>query len=69
MKTYRVEVREVWVQAFLVEANSPEDAVMRMFKGEGDCLDNPTDAENFSYSHTLDSDQWTIKEAAPDEAG
>jgi hypothetical protein len=54
-KEYIVSVREVHIQEVLIEADSPEQAIEKVVKGEGENLDG-------EYSHTLDSDLWTVEE-------
>lgn len=47
---YQVDLQEVWVQTFEVEADSPEEASERVLDGEGEVVDTA-----FEYSHSLDS--------------
>lgn len=54
---YRVEVREVHVQAYVVEANSKVEAKIKVEGGGGEI-----DEAHFVYSHTLDPDTWTVEE-------
>jgi hypothetical protein len=51
MKTFRVAVREVWVNYIDVEAESEEDAFTKV-----------SDAKSTEYSHTLSEDNWTVEE-------
>ncbi len=57
MPKYYVLVREVHVSHLKVEADSPEEAIAKVAKGdeefEDDCLE---------FSHTLDTDTWTTEE-------
>jgi hypothetical protein len=58
LREFIVGVREVWVHALKIRATSPESAV-RQAKAYG------TDAgeeANFEYSHTLDTDLWSVEE-------
>jgi hypothetical protein len=55
MAEYYVLVREVHVSYRKVEASSPEEAKNKVCDGEGDEV-------QLEYSHTLDSDKWTIEE-------
>jgi len=57
LRQFLVAVREVHVQQVRVKAESPEDAKERVVKGEGDQVD-----DSLEYSHTLDSDLWTVEE-------
>lgn len=57
MKTYRVFVKEVWVQAFDIEAESKEEAIKLITEGDGDIVQDELD-----YSHSLDPDTWTVEE-------
>jgi len=54
---YMVEVREVHSQGYYVEADSPERAIEMIEDGEGDIQE-----AMFDYSHTLDSEDWTVCE-------
>ena len=58
MKRFRVMVREVHVQGVLVDAESEEDAKIKVAEGEGDYEDN-----SLEFSHSCDSDTWTVEEA------
>jgi len=57
MKIYRVFVKEVWVQAFDIEAESKEEAIKLITEGDGDIVQDELD-----YSHSLDPDTWTVEE-------
>ena len=57
MKKYTVLVREVWVQPVEVTAASKEEAMRNIEDGGGTPLSN-----ELEYSHTMDSDIWSIKE-------
>ncbi len=52
-----VSVPEVWIQEAEVEAESSDEALIKVMDGEGDYLPHP------EYSHTLDTCQedWKIK--------
>ena len=54
-KTYIVGIREVHVNLVEVEAESPEEATAAAADGAGDYLD-------LEFSHTLDTDEWTVEE-------
>lgn len=45
---YRVEVEELWIQAYSVEADSPEEAKKMVANGEGEPIDN-----DFEYVNTI----------------
>jgi hypothetical protein len=57
MKKFRVLVREVHIQPTIIEADSKEEALKKVFDGEGEL-----DTQGFEYSHTLDTDTWTVEE-------
>lgn len=52
---YIVNVREVHIQPYEVEAISPEDAAQAVADGEGDLIEG-----GFEYSHTLDRSLWDM---------
>jgi|GEM_PF-2535377 len=56
-KTFIVSVREVHVQPYLALAETPEEAIELVANCEGNILD-----ADFEFSHTLDSDTWTVEE-------
>lgn len=56
MQIWRVEVHEVWIQPVEVEAKTAEDAIRRVNDGDGTILDR-----RFEFSHTLDTDTWTVE--------
>ena len=47
MATYEVDLREIWVQTYQVEADSAEDAMQRVLDGNGIPLD-----DRLEYSDT-----------------
>ena len=55
MTKFIVYMIEVHVQDVLIEADSKEDAIKKVQKGEGDYA-------FFEYSHTLEPDTWTVEE-------
>ena len=55
MTKFIVYMGEVHVQDVLIEADSKEDAIKKVQKGEGDYA-------FFEYSHTLEPDTWTVEE-------
>lgn len=57
MPYYIVTMREVHTQGVEIEAESEEEAIERVTGGEGEYL-----PYLFEYSHTLDTDNWTIEE-------
>jgi len=56
MPKYTVLRREVHISHQEIEADSVEDAINRVVDGEGDEV-------YFEYSHTLDSDIWSVEDA------
>lgn len=56
-KEYRVTVREVHHQDFLIKATSADEARKLVYHGDGDI-----DEGSFVYSHSLDPETWTIEE-------
>lgn len=69
MKEYYVDVKEVWTQGYKVRANSKQEAldkVNHVISGyptiadaeECEFLEN-----SLKYSHTLESDFWTVSES------
>lgn len=62
MKTYTVTVKQVHDSYVEVEANSPEEAIIKVEQGEGEEVE-------FSYAFTLDSDgtiPWNVHENPTD---
>ena len=58
MKKYLITTREVWTQAYEVEALSPAQAKEQVKKHcEIYLLDN-----TLEYSHSLNEDTWTVEE-------
>lgn len=57
MKKYAVLVREVWIQVYHIEAESPEKAIKQVVDGNVD----PSEGL-IEYSHTLPLDTWTVEE-------
>lgn len=55
---YLVTAREVWVQTYEVEADSPESAIRQV----RDDASLPETVGEPEYSHTLDPDTWTVEE-------
>lgn len=56
MAKYIVYVREVWVQAYAIEADSLEEASQGVEDGLGDVLNG-----DYEYSHQLDPETWTVE--------
>lgn len=57
---YRVQVREVHIQGYLVLAGSEEEALEKIIQGEGEI-----DEADFEYSHTLDHRDHSTLEIEP----
>lgn len=58
MKTFFVDVHEVWIQKFVVEAEDKNEALQKILDGEGKAID-----DCLEYSHTLDnSGAWNVEE-------
>lgn len=57
---YIVLVKEVWVQAKEVEANSRQEALQKVFEDED--VEDSTDANAFEYSHTLGIEEHSVKD-------
>ena len=57
---YRVLVREVWVHAVYVEADSKEEAI-EMAADIGN-RETGEEEHNLEYSHTLSKETWTVDE-------
>ena len=55
-----VRVQEVHLQFVAIEANSPEEAKALVEAGEGNNA-------GMEYSHTLESDMWTVRDPNPEE--
>lgn len=49
MKKFLVDVREVWVQTYEIEAESKEEALQLVYEGDGEIVDGGP-----VYSHVLD---------------
>ena len=56
MSKFIVFVREVHVQGHGVEANDEKAAIEEVRGGGGELLES-----YFEYSHTLDSETWTVE--------
>jgi hypothetical protein len=56
MSKFVVFVREVHVQGYGVDANDEKDAIEKVRHGCGELLES-----HFEYSHTLDSETWTVE--------
>ena len=50
-------VREVWVQAYDVDADSKEEAIKKIAEGDGNVVEWELD-----YSHMLDPETWEAEE-------
>ena len=50
-----VEKKEVWIQSVAIEAESTEDALTMIAKGEGEILE-----DQFQYSHMLGVETWNV---------
>ena len=59
-KTYIVGVREVHVSSMKITAESKEQAIDLIKEGDGEEV-------NLEYSHTLDSDLFTVEEVIEGE--
>jgi hypothetical protein len=57
MKKYAVLVREVWIQIYHIEAESPDVAIQQVALGKGTLADGVIE-----YSHQLPSEYWTTEE-------
>jgi len=56
MKKYIVGIKEVHIQEYEIEAKNEQDAKERAGM-EGELLE-----DCFEYSHSLESETWTVKE-------
>ena len=63
MREFIVNVREVHIQMVRIGAKDKEEAKEKVVAGEGDYLD-----DTLEYSHTLDSDYWTVEEVKDEES-
>lgn len=61
MQRYMVEVKEIHIARCYIEAESPEDAVMKVREGEGDF------EKETLYHETMDSSYWFVKDAEGNE--
>ena len=61
MKKYIITMKEVWDQMTIVDAESEEEAIRLVEKGEGQLLD-----DGFEYNRTMDSEYWNVEEV-PEE--
>lgn len=57
MKKFAVLVREVWIQVYVTEAETPEQAIKQVENGEVDVADG-----RIEFSNQLSSDTWTVEE-------
>jgi hypothetical protein len=55
LRTYKVCVREVWVQEVEVKALTPENALKKVIEGEGEYIEDALE-----YSHSLEPETWTV---------
>ena len=55
MPEYTVVVQEVHIQRVKITADSPDDARMKVQKGEGE------EQGESEYSYTIDSDDWAVR--------
>jgi len=65
---YIVKMKEVWIQEVEIEADNAEEAVDLVADGQGDFVglakgEKIPEREGFEFSHTLDRDDWEVKEA------
>lgn len=60
MPTFHVIVREVHCQAYRVETDTRESAILAVELGGGVLIESA-----FEYSHALDPDTWTVEETLP----
>ena len=58
MPKFTVEVKEVWSRSFEVEADTPDEAREKA----NEIVESTVEGENFEYSHTLDPDDWTVRD-------
>lgn len=56
MSKFVVFMREVYVQGYEVDANDEKEAIEKVRDGDGELLE-----DHFEYSHTLDSETWTVE--------
>lgn len=56
MSKYIVNVKEIVIQQVEIEADSKEDAIMKVREGDGNYLDPPESIE------TLDPEDWSVYE-------
>lgn len=61
MSYYIVRVKEIWEQAYTVEATSKEDAIEKVKHGEAELQEDA-----FEYSDTMPSEQWKVEEGTDD---
>lgn len=60
-KKFAVSVKEVWVQVYEVDANTPEEAIQKTVSGEAKVSDG-----RIEYSHQLDTSTWSAEEEKSD---
>lgn len=66
-KEFRVKVREVHIQDYVVKANTKDEAIKLVASGNGEAVDNAIE-----YSHMVDADgcpacgvgKWEVEEEA-----
>ncbi len=54
-KKFVVTIREVYIQPYKVKAKNEDEAIDIVRNGGGELWE-----DMFEYSHTLDSDSWTV---------
>ena len=59
MKRFRVKTREVWIQDYFIDAESPEEARDKVQRGLG-----TADDLSFEFSHRLDSEHSEVSETS-----
>ena len=58
MKTFTVEIPEIWKRAFTIEASSEEEAVQIANR----LIESGDQEGYFEYSETLDVDEWYVQD-------
>lgn len=63
MPKFRVGVREVHVQGYIVEADTGQEAIEKIASGDytGFLRDRYIDEGDFVFSHTMEPETWSVK--------
>ena len=58
MPEYIVQMKEVWVQAVKITAQTKEEAIDLVAEGQGEFIESD---KGFEFSHTLPKEEWNVE--------